>query len=212
MLEEAAEDVVLHAAVHQQHLVLSGAVLHCLPGRYHCYEVVLVGVVEGDILIAEDYLSKHGALLAELLCQGSGVNAAKAWDLLGLEPRSQAFAGVPVAAVFRVIGDDQRGTLYLFRLEVFGYAVHPVLGRNAVIAYHRVGRDQDLALVGGVCQALGVAGHRGIEYQLAGDGFPVPEGFGGEDRPVFQYQFCVFHYLQDIDEVHEKGVRGKHGG
>ena len=78
-----------------------------------------------------------------------------------LEPVEPAALGAgDVLAVLGVAHDDAAG--------VDAVGLHR-LGRDAVVADQRVGEDDDLARVGGVGDRLLVAGHRGVEDDLAGD-------------------------------------------
>ena len=71
-----------------------------------------------------------------------------------------ALGGGDVLAVLGVAHDDAAG--------VDAVGLHR-RGRDAVVADQRIGEDDDLARVGGVGDRLLVAGHRGVEDDLAGD-------------------------------------------
>jgi hypothetical protein len=59
---------------------------------------------------------------------------------------------------------------------------------DPVVADQRVGENDDLAGVGGVGDRLLVAGHRGVEDDLAGNRAVVPAGEPVEPRSVLEQQ------------------------
>jgi hypothetical protein len=65
--------------------------------------------------------------------------------------------------------------------------------RYSVIADQRVGEDDDLARVGGVGDRLLVAGHRGVEDDLAGDGLRMGAGEAVEADAVLEQEVAVLH-------------------
>jgi hypothetical protein len=65
-----------------------------------------------------------------------------------------------------------------------------VLAVDAVVPDERVGHRDDLALVRGVGEDLLVAGHRGVEHDLALGRARRTERAAGEDRAIFQRQLC----------------------
>ena len=67
-----------------------------------------------------------------------------------------------------------------------------VLGVDAVVADQRVGHRDDLAAVGGIGEDLLVAGHGGVEADLAVDLSLGAEGLAGVDRAVFQGELGGF--------------------
>ncbi len=71
-----------------------------------------------------------------------------------------------------------------------GFAALDVLGVDAVVADLRVGHRDDLAAIAGIGEDLLVAGHRGVEADLAVDFARGAERGAGEDGSVFQSEFC----------------------
>ena len=69
----------------------------------------------------------------------------------------------------RVVGNYDTGDVDLLRLEELGQARGGVnvIVRHTIVANERVGEDQDLASVRRVGKALGIAGHGGVEHDLA---------------------------------------------
>ena len=65
-----------------------------------------------------------------------------------------------------------------------------VFGVDAVVADLRIGHGDDLATIAGIGEDFLVAGHRGVETDLAVDLAEGAEGRSGEDRAVFQGEFC----------------------
>ena len=74
-------------------------------------EVELVGVDLLDLLLVvpgEDDLAEHGAVVADALGERARVDAVEGRDLIGGEPVRERLLQVPVAALRRVLGDDER--------------------------------------------------------------------------------------------------------
>ena len=81
-------------------------------------------------------------------------------------PQSASQSSQPPSAVGRVLAVLRLA--HDHRAGVDAVGLHR-LGADAVVADQRVGEGDDLARVGGVGDRLLVAGHRGVEDDLAGD-------------------------------------------
>ena len=169
-LHQAAQDLVLDAAVHQDHLLVALAVADHFLAADDRDLVVQVGVGNGcDRLRAFLHdLAEHRALFAQQLGQRARVDPADAGDLLLLEPFVQALDGVPMAVFLTVVGDDQAPDVDLLGFEGLADAVgiHFHL-RDAVITDERIGDAEDLARIGGVRKTLGIAHHRRGEHHFS---------------------------------------------
>jgi hypothetical protein len=127
----------------------------------------------------------HGAADAQAADQGSGVDTLDADDVVLSKVGVKGAVRAEVARCARELADDEALDL--------GPARFGVLGIDAVVADERVGHGNDLSLVRRVGQHLLVAGHAGVEHDLA-EGFAGrAEAPAGVDCAVFQGQFCNFH-------------------
>ena len=86
-----------------------------------------------------------------------------------------------VAGHARQLADDEALDLRPARLAVVGV--------DAVVADQRIGHGDDLALVGRIGEHFLIAGHAGVEDDLAGGLAGGAEAAAGVDRAVFQGQF-----------------------
>ena len=117
--------------------------------------------------------------------QRPGVDAFHADDASagpGSRPARRRRGSCCHAAAF---ADDEAGQVRL--------AAFHVLGVDAVVADLGVGHRDDLAAVARIGEDLLVAGHRGVETDLAVDLAVGAEGCAGEDGSVFQGEFCNVH-------------------
>ena len=116
--------------------------------------------------------------VADVADQRAGVDAADARHAAVAEPVEPAsLGGGDVLAVLGVAHDDAAG--------VDAVGLHR-RGGDPVVADQRVGEDDDLAGVGGVGDRLLVAGHRGVEDDLAGDRLDWPQALAVEAGPVLE--------------------------
>ena len=122
----------------------------------------------------------HRAAVAQVADQGAGVDAADPRRAGHVEPvEPAALGGGGVLAVLGVAHDDPAG--------VDGFRLHR-RPADPVVADQRVGEDDDLARVGGVGDGLLVAGHRGVEDDLAGDRVGVADEIAVEAEAVLEQQ------------------------
>ncbi len=215
-LPQTPEDVVLDAEVvghdgdvrrgqrfpPRPGLGVRGVVLDQLEGR-----ALLVGLVPGECLGMRDFAhvidadqprprarARHGVVVVEAgfgaqkslhrprhaqpLRQRPGVDALDARNAVLHQILREAQIGAPVAHDGRQLAHHEPGDMGLPRLHVD--AVDPV------IPDVRVGHRHDLPLVGRVGEDFLVAGHRGVEADLAARGSAGAEGLAVEYRPVFE--------------------------
>ena len=127
----------------------------------------------------------HRAADPEPADERPGVDAGQAHDVGLRQVVAERAGGGEVARDPARLADDEARHLQLAALDVGG--VDPVvadLGR---------GHREDLAAVGGIGEDLLVAGHRGVETDLAGDGAPGAERVADVDRAVFEGERCACH-------------------
>ena len=196
--EQAADDIVFAAAVHQHLLFLGGlgreVAEHLAAGDIGHEIMVFVSIYPGVVLLAFHYdAAAHHALFAKGLGEGAGVDAGNGGDVFAPKPGFQVFLRVPVAVGAAVIGHYQGAGIDVTAFKVLFQAVFFLtVRRYAIIADEGKGGNQDLARIGRVGQAFGITRHGRVEHH-----FPrsIPEA--SECGPfvagsVFQYQNC-FH-------------------
>ena len=101
----------------------------------------------------------HGAALAQVAGQGPGVHLAQAHHALGVQLVLQLAAGAPARGPAGGVAHHEAG-----HPDTAGLGVLVV---DPGVADVGGGHDHDLAVVGGVGEGLLVAGHAGVEHDLA---------------------------------------------
>ncbi|CAI6053242.1 unnamed protein product [Clonostachys chloroleuca] len=185
-LEEASELVVLHTHIDTQNpndwsswdprLTLSDKILLVGVAPLDGLEAIERGVsmnkavlsTIGQALLRKADLAKHATLFSELLCEGSGIDAVHGGDALLLEPGAQRRSGKEMRVVFAAIrGCDQTSNVDPGGLEVSWQVAQKLvkdLDRgNTVVSDQGECDDENLTLVGGVCNGFVVANHARLE-------------------------------------------------
>ena len=203
--QEAADDIGLHAAVHQDdglcgvRCVVSDDLLAAhLSHEVHPLVLSLGNIVR---LVVEENLSHHHTMLAQHLGQFAGIDARDGRHLLALEPVGQCLHAVPVAILLAVVAHDECAGIDTVALHVRGQAV--LLegdGRHAIVAHQREGECQQLPCIRGIREALGIAHHGGVEDYLAGGGALISKGGAVKLCSVLQSQcnlsaHCLLVYI-----------------
>lgn len=96
---------------------------------------------------------------ANVLGDGPGVDPLDAGDAVFCQERAKRTTGAPVRRHFAGFPDDDSGYLHPIGLEVVVI--------DAVVPDQRVGEGDDLARVARIVEDLLVAGHPGVEDDLA---------------------------------------------
>ena len=136
------------------------------------------GVVE----IGRGQHAGHGAAHAQPADQGARVDALDAEDVvLGAGSRRGG------RCERKLLG--MRVSSRTMKPSTCGRRRFAVLGVDAVVADERIGHGDDLALVGRIGQHFLVAGHAGVEDDLAEGLAGRAEAAAGVDRAVFESQF-----------------------
>jgi hypothetical protein len=99
------------------------------------------------------------AAVADAQGQRAGVDAGEAGDVVGAQPGVERRGGAPVGRLGHVLLHDQTEGGHVDGLVV--------LRRGADIADMGEGEGDELAGIGGVGEGLLVAGHAGVEADLA---------------------------------------------
>jgi hypothetical protein len=113
-----------------------------------------------------------------MACECAGIHVGQRRDLVFGQVLDQRLPGAPVALTSARVAHDQSTDVWLSRFRIL--VVDPS------IANVRVGHHHHLPSVGGIREDLLVAGHAGIEYDLA-DLLPNrAEGAASENRAIFE--------------------------
>lgn len=105
--------------------------------------------------------AEERALFADALCESARVNTIDCWYAVLLEPDAERGRSEEVREFFRVVANDESGDVDSARLKVVRDTFEVVskpLG-NTVVADEGVREDEDLALVGWICERLRVPDH-----------------------------------------------------
>jgi hypothetical protein len=117
---------------------------------------------------------------AELLGQGPGVDPGDPGDAALAKPVVEGLSGGGVGGMGAELRDDVPGHLRPLGLERSGV--------DAVVADERIGLAEDLAVIGRVGDALGIADDPRIENDLPPDFGAGAETYAFEDGPVREGQ------------------------
>ena len=128
--------------------------------------------------------SVHRAAHAEFFGQRPRVNALNSRNAVFLQIFRERKIRAPVADDRREFADDEAGDVRPPRFHVHGV--------DAVIADERIGHRDDLAFVGRVGEDFLIAGHGGVEADLAAGRRFRAKSRAVKNRAVFKGQNC-FH-------------------
>jgi hypothetical protein len=181
--DEAAKDVLLHAAINQSnmHVAERRTDVEWRLGADTTDQVNGFGVNVGLVLICIVFLADSDAgqrrtLLTEIGYNLASIDTGDGRNTLSGTPLGEALYGSPMTVLHGVVLNDNAGGLDVGRLEVSEQSVFiPRLGGHSIIANQRLCKDEDLATVGGIGHGFGVSNERGGE-----DGFARDVGFGTE--------------------------------
>ena len=173
-------------------LVIVDAVLRLLPGAIEA-DSIATESFEGGLLEYPQYTRpatfRGGDVPAVLVSGDHGASFLPCTTdpcPQGSCPSPCRRARAPVAGLGLGCANDESLDL--------NFAGFEVLFVNAVVAYERVGKADDLAGVGWIGQNLLVAGHPRIEDDLSVSPPFRPEGFPLEDRSILKRQYRFHPY------------------
>jgi len=199
-MEQAAQNIVLGAAVHQNDFPVTLAVLDRLAPAHLGDQIDLVGIVKSLLAGEQDDAAEHGALVAQPFGQGAGIDAVQGGNAVLRQPLRQAPPGVPVAVFGGMFRDDQALHMDPVRFEIVFDAIDQLVSGHTIVADEGIGQDQDLAVIGGIGEGLRIADHAGVKDHFAGCRVVRAEGEAVIDRAVLQFQSC-FQFF----EFHSSG-------
>src|SRR5690606_6635666 len=135
--------------------------------------------------LAREDPGAHDAALAQVARERTGVDPADADHALRLELVVETALGTPARGAARGLAHDVSRDPDPARLGV--------LVVDARVTDVRGGHDDDLAVVRGVREGLLVAGHAGVEDDLAEGLTEGAVGASGERPPVLEDEYCCAH-------------------
>lgn len=105
--------------------------------------------------------AEGGALFAYVLCESARVDAVDCRYVVFLEPGAKGGCSEEMGEFFRVVPDNESGDTDSARLKIVWnlFEVEFKSLGDAVVADERIGEDEDLALVGWICERLSVPDH-----------------------------------------------------
>ncbi len=103
-----------------------------------------------------------------MLGEGTRVDSVDAGDFFFVKPLGQGAVGLPVGVVKGIVLSHYGTGVYVAALVVFADVVFLATRRDAVVAEYGIGGHKYLTLIGRVGKTFGIAGHGGVENDLAG--------------------------------------------
>lgn len=190
--DEAAKDVLLHTAVDQGdvHVTERRADMEGRLGGDTTDQVDSLRVNVGLVFISIVLFSNGNAgqrrtLLTEVCHDFTRVDTRNSGDTLTGTPLSKGLNGSPVAMLHCVVLDNNARSLDVGRLKIAEQAMFIASGRRySVVTNQRLGKDENLATVGGIGHRLWVSNKGGGEDGFAGDVGLGAERLASEDRPI----------------------------
>ncbi len=168
-LAKLADDAVLDPGVERDHVRAVAVELDCLLGADRAREVgaghrglrgdLRARVSLGDL--GREQPPAHRAAIADVTNERARVDAADRRHAAGGEPVEPAALGIGVVLAVLRLAHDHGSCLDAIGLHR--------LGGDAVVAHQRIGEGDDLPGVAGIADGLLIAGHRGVEDDLAAD-------------------------------------------
>ena len=197
---QAADNVVFDAAVNENHGLFAIAMILYLAAAHLSHQIFLVGIVEPRIFRAlYYYLAEHRSLVAQMLRERTGVYAIDPGNLFLAEPLGQRAVGLPVGVLPRIVLGHDGTAMDARAFIVLADIVFLAPWGHSVVSENGIGGDKDLTLVRRVGEALGIAGHGGVEHHFARCRAFIAKGKAFETRAVLQNQqrrFWIVHAIE----------------
>ena len=142
--QQAADDVMFHAAIYQDNAFLTFAFAvsnHFLTGHFiyiiHIRVFSEIGCF--NFFPANHDLSHHHAMFAQFLGQGTCIDPINSGNTFFFQPASQTLYSIPMTILMTVIAYDDGIGMYLFTLHESGNSIRPKrTGGYTVISYQRI--------------------------------------------------------------------------
>ena len=170
-VDEATDDVCLHTAVNENHLLAGTLVVtdnllaaH-LVNEVYTLIVSLRNVVR---LIIKENLTHHHTMLTKHLSQLTGIDACDSWHLFALQPVGKTLHCIPVAVLLAVIIHNDGRSINLVTLHE-GWQTILLKSKwwHTIVAHERECKCHQLTGVRRVGQTLWISHHGCVEHNLA---------------------------------------------
>ena len=170
-VDEATDDVSLHTAVNEYHLLTGTLVItDNLLAAHLVNEVYTLVVSLRDVVwfIIKENLTHHHTMLTKHLSQLTGIDACDSWHLFALQPVGKTLHCIPVAVLLAVIIHDDGRSINLVTLhEGWQTVLLESKWWHTIVAHERECKCHQLTGVRRVGQTLWISHHGRVEHNLA---------------------------------------------
>ena len=170
-VDEATDDVCLHTAVNEYHLLAGTLVVTDNLLAAHLVNEVNTLIVSFRYvvrLIIKENLTHHHTMLTEHLSQLTGIDACDSWHLFALQPVGKTLHCIPVAVLLAVIIHDDGRSINLVTLhEGWQTVLLESKWWHTIVAHERECKCHQLTGVRRVGQTLWISHHGCVEHNLA---------------------------------------------
>ena len=189
--QQAADDVMLDAAIHKEHFLLTGSFVvtdNLLAANFiHIIHIGIRGLRHFIRFIIKGDTSHHHPMLAKHLCQFAGIDARDARNLFAFQPVTETFHRIPMAIIFTIIAYNNGFGMDMLALHKSGKPIRfESKRRHTVIAHQRIGERHQLSGIRRVGQAFGITRHGCVEDHLSRYRFFKAERLAVEAAPVVE--------------------------
>ena len=170
-VDEATDDVCLHTAVNENHLLAGTLVItDNLLAAHLVNEVYTLVVSLRDVVwfIIKENLTHHHTMFTKHLSQLTGIDACDSWHFLALQPVGKTLHCIPVAVLLAVIIHDDGRSINLVTLHE-GWQTILLESKwwHTIVAHERECKCHQLTGVRRVGQTLWISHHGCVEHNLA---------------------------------------------
>ena len=170
-VDEATDDVCLHTAVNENHLLAGTLVVTDNLLAAHLVNEVYTLVVSLRYVvwfIIKENLTHHHTMFTKHLSQLTGIDACDSWHLFALQPVGKTLHCIPVAILLAVIIHDDGRSINLVTLHE-GWQTILLESKwwHTIVAHERECKCHQLTGVRRVGQTLWISHHGCVEHNLA---------------------------------------------
>ena len=170
-VDEATDDVCLHTAVNENHLLAGTLIVTDNLLAAHLVNEVYTLVVSLRYVvwfIIKENLTHHHTMFTKHLSQLTGIDACDSWHLFALQPVGKTLHCIPVAILLAVIIHDDGRSINLVTLHE-GWQTILLESKwwHTIVAHERECKCHQLTGVRRVGQTLWISHHGCVEHNLA---------------------------------------------
>ena len=168
--QQLTDDIVLHSTIDQYYRFRALPIAYHFSSRSLSDQVTLFpsSIFYWGINALNSNCSLLRTMLTKVLCKSSCINICKPHSPLLFEAICERRGGIPMTVFCRIIRHQDSLHVDMLALEITRDALGRHLRRwNAIIPHHGVSHHHHLSHITWVCQALGIAIHGCIEYNLS---------------------------------------------